>query len=79
MSWYQQRVFCQSRGDEPLAAGQVDRGIGPCEHPCWLLDLNNIMKEVNDYQREVFNRDIGTITLIDLEEQEVVVQFTEKP
>src|SRR5207247_10150064 len=36
------------------------------------------IQQVNDYQREVFNGDIGTITSIDLEEQEVVVQFAER-
>jgi exodeoxyribonuclease V alpha subunit len=34
---------------------------------------------VNDYNREVFNGDLGTITRIDLEEQEVTVQFAERP
>ena len=32
----------------------------------------------NDYQREVFNGDLGTIVSIDQEEQEVVVQFAER-
>jgi len=39
---------------------------------------DRVIQQVNDYQREVFNGDIGTITSIDLEEQEVVVQFTER-
>jgi exodeoxyribonuclease V alpha subunit len=30
---------------------------------------------VNDYNRDVFNGDLGTIIAIDLEEQEVTVQF----
>ena len=46
MSWYQQRAFFQCRFHEPLAAGQVGRGIGPCEHPGWLLDFHDIVKEV---------------------------------
>ena len=46
MSWYQQRVLFQSRFDELLAAGQVGRGIGLCEHPSWLLDFNDVVKEV---------------------------------
>ena len=37
-----------------------------------------MIQQVNDYQREVFNGDLGTISSIDLEEQEVVVQFTER-
>lgn len=36
---------------------------------------DRVIQQVNDYQREVFNGDIGTIASIDLEEQEVVVQF----
>jgi len=39
---------------------------------------DRVIQQVNDYQREVFNGDIGNITSIDLEEQEVVVQFTER-
>jgi exodeoxyribonuclease V alpha subunit len=31
------------------------------------------MQQVNDYNREVFNGDIGTITGVDLEEREVTV------
>jgi exodeoxyribonuclease V alpha subunit len=36
---------------------------------------DRVIQQVNDYQREVFNGDVGTIANIDLEEQEVVVQF----
>ena len=39
---------------------------------------DRVIQQVNDYQREVFNGDIGTITSIDLEEQEIMVQFTER-
>jgi exodeoxyribonuclease V alpha subunit len=39
---------------------------------------DRVIQQVNDYQREVFNGDIGTIASIDLEEQEVVVQFAER-
>jgi exodeoxyribonuclease V alpha subunit len=39
---------------------------------------DRVIQQVNDYQREVFNGDIGTITSIDLEEQEVMVQFAER-
>ncbi len=39
---------------------------------------DRVIQQVNDYQREVFNGDIGTITSIDLEEQELTVQFTER-
>jgi len=39
---------------------------------------DRVIQQVNDYQREVFNGDVGTITSIDPEEQEIVVQFTER-
>lgn len=39
---------------------------------------DRVIQQVNDYQREVFNGDLGTITTIDLEEQEVTVQFAER-
>ena len=39
---------------------------------------DRVIQQVNDYQREVFNGDVGTITSIDLEEQELIVQFTER-
>jgi exodeoxyribonuclease V alpha subunit len=39
---------------------------------------DRVIQQVNDYQREVFNGDLGTVASIDLEEQEVVVQFAER-
>ncbi|MEM9906914.1 MAG: ATP-binding domain-containing protein, partial [Cyanobacteria bacterium P01_D01_bin.44] len=36
---------------------------------------DRVIQQVNDYNRDVFNGDLGTITGIDLEEQEVTVQF----
>jgi len=39
---------------------------------------DRIMQQVNDYTREVFNGDIGIITGVDLEEQEVKVQFGDR-
>ena len=39
---------------------------------------DRVIQQANDYQREVFNGDLGTILNIDLEEQEVVVQFAER-
>jgi exodeoxyribonuclease V alpha subunit len=39
---------------------------------------DRIMQQVNDYNREVFNGDIGTITGVDLEEQELTIQFGER-
>ncbi|BCL83233.1 ATP-dependent RecD-like DNA helicase [Ktedonobacteria bacterium brp13] len=39
---------------------------------------DRVIQQVNDYTREVFNGDIGTITSIDVEEQDIVVQFTDR-
>ncbi|UBF30344.1 ATP-dependent RecD-like DNA helicase (plasmid) [Kovacikia minuta CCNUW1] len=39
---------------------------------------DRIIQKVNDYDREVFNGDLGSITAIDGEEQEVIVQFAER-
>ncbi len=39
---------------------------------------DRVIQQVNDYQREVFNGDVGTIAAIDLEEQDVLVRFTER-
>jgi exodeoxyribonuclease V alpha subunit len=36
------------------------------------------LSKKNDYNREVFNGDMGVIAAIDLEEQEVTVQFAER-
>src|SRR5581483_8491320 len=39
---------------------------------------DRVIQQVNDYSREVFNGDLGTITEISLEEQEITVQFAER-
>ncbi|WP_121971097.1 ATP-dependent RecD-like DNA helicase [Leptolyngbya sp. BC1307] len=39
---------------------------------------DRIIQRVNDYNREVFNGDLGTVVGIDLEEQEVTVLFGER-
>jgi exodeoxyribonuclease V alpha subunit len=39
---------------------------------------DRVIQQVNDYQREVFNGDVGTVASIDLEEQEVVIQFADE-
>jgi len=36
---------------------------------------DKVLQTVNDYQKEVFNGDIGRITAVDLEEQTVTVDF----
>jgi len=40
---------------------------------------DRVIQQVNDYQREVFNGDVGTIGTIDQEEQEITVRFGERP
>jgi exodeoxyribonuclease V alpha subunit len=39
---------------------------------------DRVIQKKNDYNREVFNGDMGVIAAIDLEEQEVTVQFAER-
>jgi exodeoxyribonuclease V alpha subunit len=39
---------------------------------------DRIIQKVNDYDREVFNGDLGQISAIDMEEQEVTVQFADR-
>ncbi|WP_250121656.1 ATP-dependent RecD-like DNA helicase [Chroococcidiopsis sp. CCMEE 29] len=39
---------------------------------------DRVIQQVNDYDREVFNGDLGTIAAIDLEEQEVSVQYQQR-
>ncbi|RCJ41998.1 exodeoxyribonuclease V subunit alpha [Nostoc minutum NIES-26] len=40
---------------------------------------DRIIQQTNDYNREVFNGDLGTILSIDTEEQEVVVDYAGRP
>ncbi len=58
----------------PPAPGKVELARGGST----LRVGDRVIQQVNDYQREVFNGDVGTISSIDLEEQEVVVQFAER-
>ncbi|TBR56411.1 exodeoxyribonuclease V subunit alpha [Westiellopsis prolifica IICB1] len=39
---------------------------------------DRVIQQTNDYNREVFNGDVGFITNIDTEEQEVTVQYAER-
>ena len=39
---------------------------------------DRVIQQVNDYNREVFNGDLGVIAAVDTEEQEVTVQFEER-
>ncbi len=39
---------------------------------------DRVIQQINDYQREVFNGDMGVITAIDPTEQEVIVQYQER-
>jgi len=58
----------------PLASSKVELTRGG--HTLRVGD--RVIQQVNDYNREVFNGDMGTIASIDLEEQEIVVQFSER-
>ena len=40
---------------------------------------DRVIQQVNDYDREVFNGDLGVITEIDPEEQDVTVEFSDRP
>ncbi|MHC5832164.1 MAG: ATP-binding domain-containing protein, partial [Nostoc sp.] len=39
---------------------------------------DRVIQQMNDYQREVFNGDLGIISAIDTVEQEVAVQYGER-
>lgn len=39
---------------------------------------DRVIQQVNDYNREVFNGDLGVVQAIDTDEQEVAVQFAER-
>lgn len=39
---------------------------------------DRVVQQVNDYEREVFNGDLGTVWSVDQEEQHVVVQFADR-
>lgn len=39
---------------------------------------DRVIQKVNDYDREVFNGDLGSISAVDVEEQNVTVQFAER-
>ena len=43
-----------------------------------LREGDRVIQSVNDYNREVFNGDLGTVVGIDLEEQEVTVLFGDR-
>src|SRR5206468_5688505 len=46
----------------------------------WTFRLGDkVLQTVNDYQKEVFNGDIGRVTAIDLEEQELTVTYEGRP
>ncbi len=63
-SMLQQILNPPTPGKAELARGGATLRVG-----------DRVIQQVNDYQREVFNGDLGTISSIDQEEQEVVVQF----
>jgi exodeoxyribonuclease V alpha subunit len=54
-------------GKGELARGGITLRVG-----------DRVIQQVNDYDREVFNGDLGRISQIDPEDQEVIVQFGER-
>ncbi len=58
----------------PPSAGKTELNRGGLK----LRVGDRVIQQVNDYDREVFNGDLGVVTNIDLEEQEVTVQFEER-
>ncbi|MEB3338027.1 MAG: ATP-dependent RecD-like DNA helicase [Leptolyngbyaceae bacterium] len=64
----QQLVNPPQAGKAEIARGGMTLRVG-----------DRIIQQVNDYNREVFNGDLGVITGIDPEEQEVIVQFGDRP
>ena len=43
-----------------------------------LREGDRVIQQSNDYHREVFNGDVGTIDAIDLDNQEITVQFADR-
>ena len=63
----QELINPQSGSKAEILSGGVTLRVG-----------DRVIQKVNDYNREVFNGDLGVITAIDKEEQEVEVQFSER-
>lgn len=63
----QQLINPSTQGKAELMRGGLTLRVG-----------DRVMQKVNDYNREVFNGDLGVITAIDTEEQEVTVQIAER-
>jgi len=59
----------------PLASGKVEINRGGMI----LREGDRVIQQMNDYDREVFNGDLGTILDIDTEEQEVTVEYSGRP
>ena len=63
----QQLINPPNRAKAEIARGSMTLRVG-----------DRVIQKVNDYNREVFNGDMGIVVQIDLEEQEVTVQFSER-
>lgn len=59
----------------PPASGKVEINRGGMI----LREGDRVIQQMNDYDREVFNGDLGTILSIDTEEQEVTVEYSGRP
>jgi exodeoxyribonuclease V alpha subunit len=63
----QQLINPPAAGKSELVRGGMTLRVG-----------DRVIQQVNDYNREVFNGDLGRITAIDLEQQEITVQFADR-
>jgi exodeoxyribonuclease V alpha subunit len=63
----QQLINPSAAGKSELVRGGMTLRVG-----------DRVIQQVNDYNREVFNGDLGRITAIDLEQQEITVQFADR-
>ncbi len=64
----------------PRPSGERDRGEGEIERFGWKFRAGDkVLQTRNNYNKDVFNGDVGRITAIDETEREVVVDFDGRP
>src|SRR5262249_2195809 len=64
----------------PRRSGERGRGEGEVERFGWTFRAGDkVIQTQNDYDKDVFNGDIGRITEIDAHEQELTVEFDGRP
>jgi exodeoxyribonuclease V alpha subunit len=76
-----QEVLNPPRASSPRPSGERGRGEGAeVQRYGWTFRVGDkVLQTVNDYQKEVFNGDIGRVTVIDAEDQEVTVEYEDRP